>query len=200
MVMKITILTFIALIIAASASGQGGHPILKNFVARQLDDQVILQWTIIEGQTCFGIRIERSENDSVFKKIGEISGVCGSPDEDIIFTFTDSLPLENKINYYRLELGSQGYSDPVAVQTVITGDKDYHINNHLATKTLELSFSNEAPKNLRVFNLQAELLTEKQIAGQHVSLPLTGFAGGLYIFQAITESGTTISGTFVVAK
>ncbi|MDZ7776851.1 MAG: hypothetical protein U5L09_15205 [Bacteroidales bacterium] len=96
MVMKITILTFIALIIAASASGQGGHPILKNFVARQQDDQVILQWTIIEGQTCFGIRIERSENDSVFKKIGRSVACVASPDEDIIFTFTDSLPSKTR--------------------------------------------------------------------------------------------------------
>ncbi|MDZ7776852.1 MAG: T9SS type A sorting domain-containing protein [Bacteroidales bacterium] len=86
------------------------------------------------------------------------------------------------------------------LKQLLRGDKGYHINNHPATRTLELSFSNEEPKNIRVFNMQGELLTEKQIAEQHVSLPLTGFAGGFYIFQAITESGTTINGTFVVAK
>lgn len=95
----------------SSLYGQS-HYLLSRLEATRHENRIILGWAIKQGGSCFGIGILRSSDNTHFEKIGEISGVCGSTESEQVFTFTDEQPIKNKINYYKLELGFSGKTEP----------------------------------------------------------------------------------------
>ncbi|MBE0637216.1 MAG: hypothetical protein IH598_01695 [Bacteroidales bacterium] len=101
---------------AMNLRGQQAHPILSYFTAVRVNNTVQINWAISGGNTCNGILIQRSTDGIFFEVIGEIGGVCGSPDVDVPYVFTDENPESNQTNYYRLELGSQGFTNPVTIE------------------------------------------------------------------------------------
>ena len=90
------------------------HPILSTFDVQQVGDQMRLNWTITSGNTCNGILIERSGDGFDFEEIGVIEGICGNVSEPEDYEWFDNNPLENVENYYRIELGFQGYSQIIS--------------------------------------------------------------------------------------
>lgn len=88
------------------------HYLLSNFYALKDNSRVILQWTIKRGSTCIGTAILRSTDNVHFEVIGEIQGICGSSDFAQSYNFTDENPVKNKTNYYILELGFSGKTEP----------------------------------------------------------------------------------------
>lgn len=195
------IIAFILLsMIGAMASGQGPHPILKNFFAQQQGEEVYLQWTIDKGQTCNDIIIERSGNSKSFEKIGFIAGVCGSPDQEMVYRFTDTIPLKNMENHYRLELGSQGYSEFVSVKTIITGNEGYHLVQNPIKSNLRIYFEDEGQKTMHVFDLNGKQHFTRSFSGQEFSESLHALPSGIYIFRVETEDRNMIRGKFVIAK
>ena len=186
--------------LATSASAQAPHPILKNFFAQQQGEGVYLQWTIDAGQTCNDIIIERAGNSKSFEKIGFIAGVCGSPDQEMVYRYTDTIPLKNQQNHYRLELGSQGYSESVSVKTIITGSEGYHVVKNPARNNLSIYFEDKGYKTLQIFDLNGNQQLIRDFSGQEFSEPLHDFSPGLYIFRVETENRNLISGKFVITK
>jgi len=186
--------------IVLSLGSYSQHFILSEFFAFQKEDVVKLQWTIKEGQTCNDINIERSGKHRNFDKIGEISGVCGSPEQSVTDRFTDSIPLKNRLNYYRLELGSQGYSTAVSVETRFFGDKSYIIQNNPGIDQMTILFSNVDSKNytFRIFDTRGNFINEYSTTQNRLVLRVNGWAAGIYIFQAVTDTGTAFTGKFSV--
>lgn len=88
------------------------HPILAAFSARQIDENIQLDWTILGGNTCNGTFIYRQNKEGVFEQIGAIEGICGDSDVNEQYTFQDSMPLSG-VNHYTLQLGLQGYTDTI---------------------------------------------------------------------------------------
>ena len=86
------------------------HYLIKSFDAYKDKNRIILNWSIKKGNSCFGIGILRSENGRDYTKIGEIQGICGSNESETNYTFVDESP--NHANYYVLELGFSGKTDP----------------------------------------------------------------------------------------
>lgn len=86
------------------------HYLIKSFDAYKDKNRIILNWSIKKGNSCVGIGILRSENDINYTKIGEIHGICGDNESETNYTFVDESP--NHANYYVLELGASGITDP----------------------------------------------------------------------------------------
>lgn len=86
------------------------HYLIKSFDAYKDKNRIILNWSIKKGNSCVGIGILRSENGRDYTKIGEIQGICGSNESETNYTFVDESP--NHANYYVLELGFSGKTDP----------------------------------------------------------------------------------------
>lgn len=107
----IALLSLISLILQA----QQVHPIVSGFSGINVRNTIRLNWTIIGGNTCNGTLIQRSSDGNTFETIGEIAGICGSPEVDVPYVFIDENPEANQTNYYRLELGSQGFTTPLKV-------------------------------------------------------------------------------------
>ena len=86
------------------------HILLQDFSGYQQDSKITLRWTFRSGSLCEGTQIERSADGLTFNKIGEIPGICGNPGSAFTYTFVDSFPNVNTVNYYRLELGNFGFT------------------------------------------------------------------------------------------
>ncbi|MBK9736336.1 MAG: hypothetical protein IPO92_15810 [Saprospiraceae bacterium] len=110
MPLKVIFLGFICSL-AINADCQS-HYLLDNFKAYKESNRVVLNWTVKKGNTCSGTGILRSTDNINFEVIGEISGICGSQETAKSYSFIDENPVKNKINYYVLELGFSGKTEP----------------------------------------------------------------------------------------
>jgi len=180
-----------------TAIAQTPHPILRYFTGSVLDDQVRLSWAIFGGSSCEGIIIQRSIDGVVFETIGDIAGICGSPDADVPYTFTDESPLQNQINYYRLELGSQGYSTPVSVNFVLLNDQGYNLRLNSGQKSVSIVFPNTGRDiaDVELFDIMGRRIHYNQTSESYTTIPLTSLPAGIYIFR-ISSNEKLISGKF----
>ena len=114
----LTILIALTFVFPSLAVGQE-HYILSRFLATKDKSRVILTWSIKQNHSCIGIGILRSTIGGEFEQIGEIQGICGSTREEQHFTFVDENPIPNTNNYYVLELGFSGKTEPpIAVEFI----------------------------------------------------------------------------------
>lgn len=164
-------------------SAQLPHPILRIFEGKVVEGQVRLNWIINGGNTCEGIRIQRSENGSFFTTIGEIEGVCGSPDADVPYVFVDEDPLSYTESYYRLELGTQGYSTPVAIEYIPFNSDGYSVRVDAATRQAIVDFDNASgDKNVyRLLALNGMLLSQGQSRESQIRIDLGSYPGQIML-------------------
>lgn len=106
-----------ALFFVSSSVGQTG--ILASFQVQPIQEEVVLNWTIKKGQTCFGTTILRSTDSIHFESIGKIEGICGDEATAASYTFIDTDPIKGAKSYYRLELGND---NPSHILTAILRD------------------------------------------------------------------------------
>lgn len=177
---------------------QDVHPIVKDFFAEQRNETVYLQWTIKEGQTCNDIYIERSENNINFERIGLIAGVCGSSDADVIYSYTDSIPVPNQINYYRLEMGTQGFTTVLSINPHITGQKPFRILGNPVKEKLKIIFDSAGPKILTILDISGDQVMSKEFSGKEVTVDTRELPPGVYLFNTI-QGNSANNGKFVIA-
>lgn len=194
----ISIFTFAMLLfLSVVVKAQTPHPILRYFSGTVIDGQVRLGWVVYGGSTCNGIIIERSTDGAVFEAIGDIAGICGSPDTDIPYVFLDENPVPNQVNFYRLELGSQGYSTPVAINFVPLNDQGYNLRLENGGESVIIFFSNDNRDvaNVGLFDVMGRSIHQYSTEESYISFPLTSVPAGIYIFRIQTDA-SQISGKF----
>jgi hypothetical protein len=185
------------LILTVSLSAQTPHPILRYFTANVIDGQVRLSWVVFGGSTCNGIIIERSSDGAVFEAIGDIAGICGSPDADIPYVFLDENPVSNQVNYYRLELGTQGYSTPIAINFVPLNSDGYNLRLENGGTSASIFFSNENREtaNVGLYDAVGRSVYQSSTQESFISIPLNSLPAGIYIFRILVD-GSQVSGKF----
>lgn len=197
---RILAIILLALGGAAAAPAQEADDFLSSFFAVQEDEQVYLRWTIKGGNTCDGTRIQRSADQLNYVEIGEISGICGSPDLPVTYDFTDSLPEKNRINYYRLELGQYGFTSPLAVELIILNDDGYALHpNPLSTRS-KLSFANPGAETLRftLVNIQGKTVLQQSTNSNQLWIEGGRLRSGVYVFKLRSETKLFARGKLVV--
>ncbi len=117
---------FILISLNPSAIGQS---VLNYFKASIYKGHVLLEWQMIQGNTCDGISIYHASEGTAFNKIGEIGGTCGSKTETITYTFEHQNPFPNQYNYYKLEFGGIG-PGPVIEISLIDYSAGFQIRPH----------------------------------------------------------------------
>ncbi|MCF8232687.1 MAG: T9SS type A sorting domain-containing protein [Bacteroidales bacterium] len=198
--MKYLLISIAIFCMAFTVQSQSPHFILSEFFVYQEDNVVRLQWTIKEGNTCNGIDIERGGEQKSFEKIGHISGVCGAPDQSVTYRYVDSLPMKNRVNYYRLELGTQGYSSPVKVETRFYSNGEYVVKGNPARSNMTILFKNEnsVKYTFRIFDTQGNLVREFTTRNDRLDIPVSELSTGVYIFQTVSTRGSGFTGKFAV--
>lgn len=77
--------------------------------AAQSGNDIDLNWSIAQGNTCLGTTVERSINDGPFVEIYGIGGICGSPDREEVYRYRDENLTESGNYAYRLSFGNLGF-------------------------------------------------------------------------------------------
>jgi hypothetical protein len=184
-----------------SASAQ--HQILDDFSVFQFEDEVYLSWVIGRGNTCNGITIERSTDGQFFEEIGHIPGICGSPDFAQPYSHSDKHPAKNQVNYYRLELGLQGYSEVRSVEFVYVGNDGFQIRPNPAIDQCRILFNNRLSHQhqLEIFSVSGALLEQHQSNSNQFELNVSNLNGGVYLIRLTnTQSDKVFSGRLIVAR
>jgi hypothetical protein len=188
-------------IVANSASAQ--HTILDDFSVFQFEDEVYLSWVIGRGNTCNGITIERSTDGQFFEEIGHIPGICGSPDFAQPYSHSDKHPAKNQVNYYRLELGLQGYSEVRSVEFVYVGNEGFQIRPNPAVDQFRILFNNRLghQHQLEIFSVSGALVEQHQSDSNQFELNVSNMNGGLYLLRLTnTQNQRVHSGRLIVAE
>lgn len=175
---------FILLLCSAGAWAQD-FATAGNFAAQERKGKVYLNWQILAGRTCNGMRIYRSQDSIHFYQIGEIGGVCGSTSKPMPYSFVDQEPLKNKRNYYRLYLGVEEHVDTKSVEVIDIYEKAYQIRPNPMGEFGKFYFSNPAAQtySLSLYNSLGQLSQVYESSDNYFDLDVSVLQKGLYIFK-----------------
>ena len=175
--------------------------ILEKFTATEVNDEIVLNWTIEQGSTCNGIDIRRSGDSLNFELIGNIEGICGDEKKPVSYTFVDENPLRNQINYYRLELGSVGSSDIISIKYIDLGDEGYSVipNPFFDESKVYFENSNNESHELNIYNIEGKILKKDKSDDAYFTLIRNQMNAGMYIFTIENlESDQLKTGKFII--
>ena len=184
--MKKFIVIFLAIGIAPFINAQQ-HEILGYFEGNVNNNQILLNWSIVKGKTCNGIKIYHSTDNVYYDEIGEIKGICGSTDDEIRYSLVDSIPESNEKNYYRLELGLQGYSTPLILNFQSISDDGYSIFPNPGIDKFQIFVSgNGEPTVLFVYDVTGKLRGKYDSnSGQLFTVPTNDWKRGVYFINIL---------------
>jgi len=197
-VMNQAITVAISLFFSATLHGQ---VTMGRFSAQRYQDQIVLSWDIKAGSFCNGIDIERSTDGIAFERVGDIAGICGDPDFDVSYQHVDEAPAANAVNYYRLLLGNQDYSDTVFVQ-FIQFDAEWKVfpTPAKSTSILALKSPPSGAYTVKFWDNHGRLVHQEMNAyGEQMSLAALSLQAGTYHFSIEQNNTRLLSGSFVWA-
>ena len=180
-----------------------GAEIDVNFTALKEGGVIQLAWRMSAGLTCNGIQIQRSLDGENFQDIGDIQGVCGSPDVAISYTFTDDNPVSNQTNFYRLILGQVGQSNTISVEFIDLQGTGLQVRPNPIVDTGIIYFENSRGENyvLSIFSVSGLRIDERSTRNDFFEIDLTGQNAGVYPFRIIREDGEReVSGKIVLSR
>ena len=169
--------------------------ILENFKVFETNGQVLLNWQIVQGSTCFGIGILQSTNQLDFTEIGHIPGVCGASNDPLGYQFIDSNPIKNQFNYYRLNLGGYGYSEILAIKIIEEPriDLQFFPNPVVSTSKLYFENKNDATHFLFIYNLAGSIVATLSTNLDYYTISNDDFTSGIYFFLLKSSSNNLLS-------
>ena len=193
----ITILGILAIL---SNSNAQDTIILDGFVGVPQSQQIQLRWVISAGQTCNGTFIERSSDNLHWVNIGDIPGVCGSSSTPVPYNFIDSSPIGNSINFYRLELGGQGFSPVVSVPFYDFTSKGYVLMPNPVSGTAMLYFGTSETEafDISVFDISGKLVQKVSGNGGNSRVDVSHLMPALYFFIIERKGKSKVVGKLVV--
>jgi len=165
-----------------NSSAQEADAALTRFFAVQVEETVFLRWTMGAGNTCEDTYVERSADGISYERIGLIGGICGSPDQEITFEYTDTVPLVNQTAYYRLLLGYFGYTSPKTVEFVRYNDRGYFIGPNPFSDFTRIAFENDDDEEYRllVSDMQGRIVLEMMTTGNEFLIRREELGAGIY--------------------
>ena len=186
-------LSILFVFIATMVSSQ---TILDDFALDLNQGKVLLAWTIKSGSVCNGIQIYRStiEDSLNFELIEDIQGVCGDLSSPVAYTFTDENPLQNQVNYYKLLLGGQEFSEVLGIEVLLIPSNSYLLKPHpiVSSSSLYVYNSNNNDVELKVFDDFGSVVYKNQTNSNRFILDSSMISSGLYYFTLENKSNKSI--------
>ena len=185
---QIFLLPFLILFSSTFAFAQH-NPILDNFSVFENNGKAFLNWTITSGSTCNGIQIFRSSDNMNFIQVGEIIGICGSSSSPTPYNFTDDNPVKNSINYYRLELGSNGSSEILSIEIIDIASGGFQIRPNPVSAEAKVYFDNNKKQEhqLTLYNLNGVSVFTTTTKEDFFLLDSVLLQSGIYLFTISTN-------------
>ncbi len=198
------LLTFLLLVLAVPETvlAQRPHPILRELVAIQQQNGVLLRWVIAGGNQCNGVMAYRSEGGSAFELIHHIPGICGSTDSDETYTYLDTSPSRNAENAYRLEMGGQGFTEVITIFFRDFGERNHARLTDVSSGNVRLLFSNDAKRTVavQVHDQNGRPVFRQQTNESEVILRTSDWEAGMYVYRIVGESIGPVVGRMMVGR
>ncbi len=174
--------------------------ILDGFVGVPQAEQIQLRWIISAGETCNGTFIQRSTDTINWEIIGDIPGVCGSSSTAVPYNFIDDNPASNTINFYRLELGGQGYSPVIGIPFYEYSEKGFVLIPNPARESAMLYFSTSVTEafDISLFNISGNLIQQYSGTGGSQKLNVISLPQGIYPFVIMRQNKRNVSGKLLI--
>ena len=170
--------------------------VLTNFSATLgADNSVVVTWSTQQEVNSSYFSVERSSNGAGFSPIGTVAAK-GNSALVSSYSFTDN-SAQNGVSYYRLKMvdlnGSYVYS-PVSV---VNSDRVQNLSvfPNPASNYLYITLGGSVPTtSVRLIDLTGKILLEQRLnsstLNSTISMPVSNYARGIYILQAIKADGT----------
>ena len=161
------------------------HPIISYFTGDVYNDQILLSWNIVDGNNCNGINILRSADDSIYTVIGNIPGICGAVSDLEKYSFLDENPLKNQINYYKLQLGGQGYTTALSIAFYETNEKGFIVFPNPSNDIFYLFISDVYTESeVEIIDVNGrQVYNEKVNSGSLIEINPVSIRSGTYILR-----------------
>jgi hypothetical protein len=175
--------------------------IFRSLTASQVDNGVLINFTIRGGITCTGVKIERSTDGVNFIVIHEIAGVCGAIATDESYSFTDKNPVKNKESFYRLDLGSLGlFSKIVSVRFIDYGLSGLAIFPNPCIDRCTIYFSNLTGDELEVllFNRIGQLVVKEIVSESTWQFQANRLTPGMYYIRVTRKNESQYTSKLVI--
>ncbi len=181
------ILIFLTAISAAFAQS---HPILSFFNGEAQNGQVLLSWNISGGNNCNGIIIYHSSDNVSYTEIGEIPGLCGEIIDSEPYSFLHSNPIENQLNYYKLQLGSQGFTTPLEVLFYNTKEIGFAVFPNPSDDLVNIYIDNAYQNaTIDIIDINGKkVLSSKYISGVMNPISIGEWESGTYIIRLLNDN------------
>lgn len=176
------------LFLAAQMNAQS-DTILSKFNANVIGEKVLLSWRIKAGNTCNGIEVYRSTDSVNYTWIGNVEGICGNLSFPVDYEFFDESPVPNAINYYKLNLGNNGFSRVASTWYFDLSERDHLLSPNPVMEFATLRFKNDSglKVDLKVFDLSGKLIFIETTNSDNFILQTSEFDPGEYLFQIWSE-------------
>ncbi len=165
------------------------------FKASEIQGKVLLSWQIVSGSTCNGIQIYRGTDSTQLAQVGEIIGVCGSVTEPVDYTFVDEKLNENNTYYYRLEFGTQGFSEIISVTVEGIFSNTSQVRPNPISESGKIVFTKNSVQNhtLTLYNKHGKKVLEKTSTENSFDINALGLKNGVYVYTITADNNTLIA-------
>jgi hypothetical protein len=175
--------------------------IFRSFSLSQVEEGVLINFTIRGGITCSGVTIERADDSMNFSEIYEFAGVCGALNTDESYSFLDERPVINQPSQYRLNLGSLGlYSSVLNIQFIDYNSEGISIFPNPCKNLCKVYFSNQNQEllEIRFFDRLGGLILKDEIKGEEWELKNTSLPAGIYYLQILKNAEIKYFGKLLI--
>ncbi|MDQ3192990.1 MAG: T9SS type A sorting domain-containing protein [Bacteroidota bacterium] len=178
------------------ANAQSSEALAKFHVSEN-ENSFLISWTIKAGFSCSDVMVEHSSDGINYNPVYRYPGVCGIIGSDETYSFIHKAPM-NGANYYKMDLGYSGNSEPLSVNFVDTRINGFVIypmpiqdHSKIAFTSGFLAFS------LMIINHSGMVVyREDNIRGSEFPLGKLGLEKGIYHFT-LKNGNVSYSGTFI---
>ena len=170
---------------------------IHQFSATQYKKTIYINFIVTPGSTCSGYQIQHSIDSTNFNAIYDYFGVCGEQSKAQSFSYTDENPIKNNVNYYRVFIPPNDYSEINRVNYYDLSEKGYLIFNNPMNQYLNILTTNYNGI-MKIYNQTGGLM--KSISANENGLyyeDITSLDSGLYLFLIESNQGKNITGKFL---
>ena len=174
-----------------------GQSRVQQLTSSQYKKTIFIDFVITAGNTCSGYQIQHSIDSINFNAIYDYFGICGEQSKAQSFSYTDENPIKNNVNYYRVFIPPNDFSEINRVNYYDLSEKGYLIFNNPMNQYLNILTTNYNGI-MKIYNQTGGLM--KSISANENGLfyeDLSSFESGLYLFFIESDLGKNITGKFL---
>lgn len=175
---------------------------LEGFSAKAVANTAVLSWSTVSEQKGDKYEIQRSTDGAVFKSIGYVNGNENTKTTNT-YSFTDNAPIQNAINYYRLnQIDNNGRSNLSKIIPLHfeAGTNKINLYPNPASDFIRLKCDvNEQKLIVNIYDISGKSYWNKTYLNpaNFIQIDIKHLPAGTYQLIAADERGNKSSGFFI---